>query len=118
MVAQAVYLRTEGRIEGYQPFTTNADLVLDPRRLEPIPLLGDAMTRASFTLTDEAGIWEAPFKRPGLGRSDCRPRRPAGKTPAYETPQGRVSPCHEVTGWFRTVADRDQHQQRPPCDRR
>lgn len=64
--AQAVYLRTEGRIEGYQPFTTDADIVLDASRLEPIPPLGDAMTRAGFTLTDEPGIWEARFSRPGF----------------------------------------------------
>jgi hypothetical protein len=64
--AQAVYLRTEGRIEGYQPFTTDADIVLDPSRLEPIPPLGEAMARAGFTLTDEPGIWEARFNRPGF----------------------------------------------------
>ena len=61
-----VYLRTEGRIEGYQPFTTDADLVLDPSRLEPIPPLGETMIRAGFTLTDEPGIWEARFNRPGF----------------------------------------------------
>ncbi len=64
--AQAVYLRTEGRIQGYQPFTTDADLVLDPSRLEPIPPLGETMIRAGFTLTDEPGIWEARFNRPGF----------------------------------------------------
>ncbi len=64
--AQAVYLRTESRIQGYQPFTTDADVVIDPARLEPIPPLGEAMTRAGFTLTDEPGIWEARFDRPGF----------------------------------------------------
>lgn len=64
--AQAVYLRTAGRIEGYQPFTTDADLVLDPTLLGPIPPLGDAMEAAGFTLTNEPGIWEARFMRPGL----------------------------------------------------
>ena len=64
--AQAVYLRTEGRIEGYQPFTTDADVVLDPSRLEPIPPLGEARTRAGFTLTDEPGIWEAKVLAPRL----------------------------------------------------
>jgi hypothetical protein len=64
--AQAVYLRTEGRIEGYQPFTTDADIVLDPSRLEPTPPLGEAMALAGFTLTDEPGIWEARLNRPGF----------------------------------------------------
>jgi hypothetical protein len=30
--AQAVYVRTEGRIPNYQPYTTDADIVLDPTR--------------------------------------------------------------------------------------
>jgi hypothetical protein len=64
--AQAVYLRTEGRIEGYQPFTTDADFVLDPSLLGPIPPLGQAMEAAGFVLTDEPGIWEARFNRPGF----------------------------------------------------
>lgn len=64
--AQAVYLRTAGRIETYQPFTTDADVVLDPRLLGPIPPLGQAMQRAGFTLTDEPGIWEAHLTRPGF----------------------------------------------------
>lgn len=64
--AQAAYLRTAGRIPGYQPFTTDADVVLDPTRLGPIPPLGEAMLAAGFVLTDEPGIWEARFKRPGF----------------------------------------------------
>ena len=46
--AQAVYLRTEGRMAGYQPFTTDADVVLDPTLLGPIPSLGDAMRNAGL----------------------------------------------------------------------
>ncbi len=64
--AQAAYLRTEGRIPGYQPFTTDADVVLDPTLLGKIPPLGDAMRDAGFTLTDEPGIWEAHLTRPGF----------------------------------------------------
>jgi hypothetical protein len=64
--AQAVYLRTEGRMAGYQPFTTDADVVLDPTLLGSIPPLGDAMRDAGFVLTDEPGIWEARFTRPGF----------------------------------------------------
>lgn len=64
--AQAVYLRTAGRIEGYQPFTTDADVVLDPTLLGDIPPLREAMEGAGFVLTDEPGIWEARFMRPGF----------------------------------------------------
>jgi hypothetical protein len=55
--AQAVYLRTEGRLPGYQPFTTDADLVLDPGQLADRPLLAVAMTDAAFSFSGEPGIW-------------------------------------------------------------
>ena len=64
--AQAVYLRSEGRLAGYQAFTTDADVVLDPAKLGPIPPLGRAMETAGFVLTAEPGIWEARFDRPGF----------------------------------------------------
>ncbi len=64
--AQAVYLRTAGRLPTYQPFTTDADIVVDPGRLTDRPALGATMTAAGFVLTDEPGIWEARFSRPGI----------------------------------------------------
>ena len=51
--AQAVYLRTEDRMPHYQPFTTDADLVIDPGLLAETPLLGDAMLAAGFKGTRE-----------------------------------------------------------------
>ena len=65
--AQAVYLRTAGRLPTYQPYTTDADIVLDPARLLDNPPLGRSMSDAGFVLTDEPGIWEARFKRVGFG---------------------------------------------------
>ncbi len=64
--AQAVYLRTAGRMPTYQPFTTDADIVVDPSRLNDTPGLGEVMRSASFVLTSEPGIWEARFRRPGI----------------------------------------------------
>jgi hypothetical protein len=61
--AQAVYLRTAGRLPTYQPFTTDADLVVDPSSLESAPALGEVMRSAGFTLTSEPGIWEAHVRR-------------------------------------------------------
>lgn len=55
--AHAVYLLTAGRIQGYQPFTTDADVVLDPTHLGPISAIRDVMETAGFVLTDEPGIW-------------------------------------------------------------
>lgn len=62
--AQAVYLRTEP-LEGYQDFTTDGDLALDPGLLQARPGLEEAMRHAGFRLKDEdtghpePGIWEA-----------------------------------------------------------
>ncbi len=64
--AQAVYLRTEGRLPTYQPFTTDADLVINPDQLADTPLLGDAMAAAGFVLPGEPGIWQQRFERPGF----------------------------------------------------
>jgi hypothetical protein len=64
--AQAVYLRTADRLPAYQPFTTDADLVLDPSLLADRPALGDIMRNAGFVLTAEPGIWEARFRREGF----------------------------------------------------
>lgn len=64
--AQAVYLRTADRLPAYQPFTTDADIVLDPSLLADQPALGDIMRNAGFVLTAEPGIWEARFRREGF----------------------------------------------------
>lgn len=64
--AQAVYLRTADRLPTYQPFTTDADIVLDPSLLTDQPALGDVMRNAGFVLTAEPGIWEARFRRMGF----------------------------------------------------
>jgi hypothetical protein len=64
--AQAVYLRTAGRLPGYQPFTTDADLALDPSRLADLPLLADAMQAEGFEYSGEPGIWNRHMLRPGF----------------------------------------------------
>lgn len=64
--AQAVYLRTAGRLPTYQPFTTDSDLVVDPSRLADIPLLGDAMVQAGFEYTGRPGIWARHLQRSGF----------------------------------------------------
>ena len=57
--AQAIYVRT-GNSDldaSVAPFTTDADLALDPRTLGPIPELKAAMESAGFWLSAEPGIW-------------------------------------------------------------
>ncbi len=60
--AQAVYLHTGDGDLAVAPFTTDADLVVDPEQLAPDPLIEAAMTAAGFTLAlfgghVEQGIW-------------------------------------------------------------
>ncbi|MBB5823881.1 hypothetical protein [Micromonospora carbonacea] len=58
--AQAIYVRT-GQAEldvSVAPYTTDADLALDPRVLGASPALTQAMESAGFSLTIEPGIWE------------------------------------------------------------
>ncbi|WP_420638727.1 hypothetical protein [Candidatus Poriferisocius sp.] len=64
--AQAVYLRTDGRLPTYQAFTTDADLVITPELLAGAPLLGAAMETAGFVYTGEPGIWERRVHRHGF----------------------------------------------------
>jgi hypothetical protein len=62
--AQAVYVRTVDRLPGYQPFTTDADLVFDPARLADEPLLVDAMNSAGFLYSGQPGIWHRTVAHP------------------------------------------------------
>lgn len=60
--AQAVYLHTGEGDLAVAPFTTDADLALDPAQLHPDPLLEQAMSNAGFQLAlydghVEPGIW-------------------------------------------------------------
>jgi hypothetical protein len=43
--AQAVYLRTADRLPAYQPFTTDADIVVDPSLLSDRPALASRRRR-------------------------------------------------------------------------
>jgi hypothetical protein len=79
--AQAVYLRTEGRLPGYQPFTTDADLVTTPprppvRRERPAPAARGL--RLEQQRRDRCG--NVPRRQrvrshPPTNRSQARPRR-------------------------------------------
>lgn len=65
--AQAVYLRTQPNdvVVTIAPYTTDADLALDPALLGDVPLLEDSMRRAGFELRGDhgdqtqPGIWSA-----------------------------------------------------------
>lgn len=61
--AQAVYVHTESVDDSFAValFTYDADIGLDPERLEDSPAIVDAMSRAGFRLTDPPGT----FRRDG-----------------------------------------------------
>ncbi len=68
--AQAVYLRTGAADIAVAPYTTDADLTLDPSLLIEEPALESAMRSAGFELAIEQGhvepgIWLAPAKVAG-----------------------------------------------------
>ena len=63
--AQAVYLRTDDRLPNYQPYTTDADLVIDPARLADVPPLSQVLSEAGFKETNQPGRWKKQLKRPG-----------------------------------------------------
>lgn len=65
--AQAVYLRTgdSGYPGSLQPYTTDADIALDPGSLRDHPEISEAMTSAGFSLKggagrEDPGVWERP----------------------------------------------------------
>jgi hypothetical protein len=55
--AQAVYLRTAGRLPGYQPYTTDADLALDPSRLDGLHA-GPARRTSTVSVSAVLGLFD------------------------------------------------------------
>lgn len=56
--AQAVYLRTGESDLAVAPYTTDADIAVDPTGLADVPDLGESMVRAGFSLhPTNVGIW-------------------------------------------------------------
>lgn len=68
--AQAVYLRTGSGELGIAPYTTDGDLVLDPRQLGDEPLLEAAMQAADFQRDlQQPGVW---FSATMVGSEEVR----------------------------------------------
>jgi hypothetical protein len=68
--AQAIYVRT-GTADldtSVAPYTTDADLTIDPRTLGTEPQIDEAMYAAGFTRSEEPGIWLASTVVDGLER--------------------------------------------------
>lgn len=55
--AQAIYLHVGDADLAVAPFTTDADLALDPEGLTPDPKLVDAMREAGFLPSNQVGTW-------------------------------------------------------------
>ena len=100
--AQAVYLHTGDAAVALAEATKDSDLAIDPRSLDDIPLLEEAMTRAGFTrdlLHPQPGSWLSPSGVPvdlmvpealvqGSGRRSARipphSRHATRRTPGLE----------------------------------
>ena len=55
--AQAIYLHTGEADIAVAPFTTDADVVIDPAELLEQPHLGDALEAAGFVAAEQPGQW-------------------------------------------------------------
>lgn len=55
--AQAVYMHTGAADMAVAEYTTDADLALDPRRLQPLLELAEALTAAGFRPSAHPGTW-------------------------------------------------------------
>lgn len=58
--AQAVYARTTSAPITTSPYTTDADLAIDPRLLKEAPPIEDVMRAGGFELRDQPGLWFKP----------------------------------------------------------
>src|SRR5438309_213656 len=56
--AQAIYLHTGEGDFAVAPFTTDADIALDPATLKTEPALEAALKGADFKPTKEVGVWK------------------------------------------------------------
>jgi len=65
--AQAVYLQAGEADLAVAPYTTDGDIVINPSRLGPEPLLEVSMERAGFRLLEGAvGIWQGQVDVEGV----------------------------------------------------
>jgi hypothetical protein len=65
--AQAIYLHTRDSGLAVAPYTTDADLVLDPELLVPDPKIVDAMRAAGFSPTSNlVGTWQQSPQHPAV----------------------------------------------------
>lgn len=96
--AQAIYLRTGAAAVALAEFTTDADLAIDPRALNPDPLIEDAMAAGGFvrdTVNQNPGAW---ISAQGIPVDLMVPDRLAG-----EGRRGVTIPPHDRGAMRRTV---------------
>lgn len=55
--AQAIYLHTGEADIAVAPFTTDADVIIDPGGLTDHPIIGEALQASGFLLGDQPGQW-------------------------------------------------------------
>lgn len=119
--AQAVYLRTGSSelLRGLQPYTTDADLALDPSSLRNQPALEGVMASAGFTLqlavggAEEPGIWVPADTPDSLATVDLIVpdglADPTGRRGARLGPHGKRA-ARKIKGLEAAVVDRTLEQ--------
>lgn len=124
--AQAVCIHAGEAELAVAPFTTDADIAIDPDRLGDKPLLQDALTAAGFLQAkEEVGIWKTSISLEGIARqvgvdllvpaSVGGPGRRGARIPPHSKLAAR-----KVAGLEGALVDHDQHllDALEPADRR
>lgn len=110
--AQAVYVHTGEADLAVAPFTTDADLALDPRRLGPEPLIELALGGAEFRPSVAVGHWERSVEVEGVPRTVAvdllvpESLGGAGRRGARIPPHGKTA-ARKAGGLEAALVDRD-----------
>jgi hypothetical protein len=114
--AQAIYLHTGEGDLAIAPFTTDGDIAIDPSKLGPTPLLGDALAASGFVREPTTvGIWTRSIEVTGTSHlvavDFLVPDSLAGegRRGARIPPHSKTS-ARRVVGLEGALVDRGQHR--------
>lgn len=120
--AQAVYIHTGAGEIAVAPFTTDADLAIDPSRLQAEPLLEELLSGAGFNRSPNPGQWGKQLLVDGVSRLvevDLLVPESMGNAPGRRG--ARIPPHHnaaarQVVGLEATLVDHDPRTIRSLAD--
>lgn len=105
--AQAIYLHTGDADLAVAPFTTDADVVVDPGALASHPILGDTLRAFGFAAGDQPGEWAKDGVRVDLMVPEAVGG--GGRRGARLGPHGNQA-ARKARGLEGALADNDTHE--------